>query len=332
MSKKKIFAVVVFIISVVSIVAVSAKTFNSKTQTVAQTQMAEVKSDNNTVSLSDSETENQNNITSTESDEPTVVKYVVKSGDTLESIAKSYNIKVSTVSESNGVSDKDVLKVGQNLSFPSIDGVLYTLKNGDNLWDLAVSYDISVDDITDVNQLPSPDKVKLGQQLILPGVTKIKVPEAAVVKKVAKSTSSSKSVKAASKKATTKTSTSRTSKRVAWPDRGTITSRFGSRWGRLHTGIDIAVPTGTSVHAAMSGKVAFSGWKGNYGYLVIIDHGNGLETYYGHNSKLLVKAGESVSQGEVIAKSGSTGNSTGPHTHFEVRKNGTPVNPLNYLN
>jgi murein DD-endopeptidase MepM/ murein hydrolase activator NlpD len=81
----------------------------------------------------------------------------------------------------------------------------------------------------------------------------------------------------------------------------------------------------------MGGKVTFSGWEGSYGYLVKISHGNGLETYYAHNSKLLVKEGQTISAGQVIAKSGNTGNSTGPHIHFEVRKNGTPVNPKPYL-
>ncbi len=115
-------------------------------------------------------------------------------------------------------------------------------------------------------------------------------------------------------------------------NRGSITSPFGSRWGRMHTGIDIGMPTGTTVKAADGGKVIYSGWKGAYGYLVIIDHGANMQTYYAHNSKLLVKKGEKVFKGQTIAKSGSTGRSTGPHLHFEVRKNGTPLNPTKYVN
>jgi len=113
--------------------------------------------------------------------------------------------------------------------------------------------------------------------------------------------------------------------------RGSLTSRFGTRWGRAHEGIDVGLPIGSSVKASDGGKVTFSGYKNGYGYCVIVDHGGGLSTLYGHNSKLLVKAGQSVFQGQEIAKSGNTGRSTGPHLHFEVRKNGRPVNPLNYV-
>jgi murein DD-endopeptidase MepM/ murein hydrolase activator NlpD len=115
------------------------------------------------------------------------------------------------------------------------------------------------------------------------------------------------------------------------PVYGRITSPFGRRWGSFHTGIDIGVPRGTKVKAAESGTVIFAGWSGGYGYLVKIDHGEGYTTYYAHNSKLYVKKGQKVTKGQSIAASGSTGNSTGPHVHFEVRKNGTPQNPSNYL-
>lgn len=118
----------------------------------------------------------------------------------------------------------------------------------------------------------------------------------------------------------------------SWPARGSITSRYGRRWGELHTGLDIAVPRGTAVKAADSGVVSFSGWNGGYGYCVIINHKNGYQTLYGHNSKLSVKVGQQVSKGQKIASSGSTGRSTGPHVHFEVRKNGVPQNPQKYLN
>lgn len=115
------------------------------------------------------------------------------------------------------------------------------------------------------------------------------------------------------------------------PVYGMITSPFGSRWGSFHTGIDIGVRTGTRVKASESGTVIFSGWSGGYGYLVKISHDNGYTTYYAHNSRLYVKKGQSVSKGDVIAASGSTGNSTGPHVHFEIRKNGVPQNPTKYL-
>lgn len=120
-----------------------------------------------------------------------------------------------------------------------------------------------------------------------------------------------------------------------WPCSGNITSPFGYRtiFGSysFHSGIDIATSYGTSIRASDGGTVIFSGWKGTYGNLVIIDHGNGYQTYYGHCSRLLVSVGNKVYQGQTIAKVGSTGRSTGNHCHFEVRINGTAVNPRSYL-
>ncbi|AOY75338.1 M23 family metallopeptidase [Clostridium formicaceticum] len=115
------------------------------------------------------------------------------------------------------------------------------------------------------------------------------------------------------------------------PTRGTLTSGFGTRWGRRHEGIDIGASTGTPITSADAGRVSFAGMQGAYGNLVIIDHENGYQTYYAHASKLLVKKGDRVFKGQEIAKVGSTGRSTGPHLHFEVRKNGVPTNPLQFV-
>ena len=118
------------------------------------------------------------------------------------------------------------------------------------------------------------------------------------------------------------------------PVSGIITSRFGNRESIRtsgHTGLDIAAPAGTPIKAAADGTVTFSGYSGGYGYVVKMDNGNGVETYYGHCSALYVSAGETVEAGDVIAAVGSTGNSTGNHLHFEVRVNGSVVNPQNYL-
>ena len=116
-----------------------------------------------------------------------------------------------------------------------------------------------------------------------------------------------------------------------WPVHGVVTSTFGWRWGRMHEGIDIAVASGTPVVSAAAGTVIVAGWMGGYGYLVVVDHGNGIATAYGHNTNVTVSAGQTVGQGQLIAYSGNTGNSTGPHIHFEIRINGAPTDPLGYL-
>lgn len=119
---------------------------------------------------------------------------------------------------------------------------------------------------------------------------------------------------------------------VAWPATGTVTSGFGYRWGALHAGIDIANSTGTPIKAAKSGRVIVAGFNaGGYGNWVIIDHGGGFSTLYGHMSKIRVSEGQSVKQGDRIGDMGSTGHSTGPHLHFETRVGGTAKNPTGYL-
>jgi murein DD-endopeptidase MepM/ murein hydrolase activator NlpD len=118
---------------------------------------------------------------------------------------------------------------------------------------------------------------------------------------------------------------------LIWPVNGPVVSGFGMRWGRMHEGIDIGVGYGTPIHAAASGTVVFSGWMSGYGNFVIIDHGGGMATAYGHQSAIAVGNGQSVSQGQVIGYVGCTGHCFGPHLHFEVRINGSPVDPLGYL-
>jgi len=124
---------------------------------------------------------------------------------------------------------------------------------------------------------------------------------------------------------------------MGWPVRGWISSGFGPRSSpfsgseSFHAGIDIANDFGSPVRATADGVVAFSGWEGGYGKLVVLDHGNGLRTLYGHNSALKVSVGQKIRRGTVLSLMGSTGESTGPHCHYEVRLHGTPVNPVKYL-
>ena len=148
--------------------------------------------------------------------------------------------------------------------------------------------------------------------------------------------------KAASRSSASRTSTTNTSNAkvslgsvtLIQPISGTITSKFGAKSSirsGAHTGLDIAAPKGTSIKAAASGTVTFAGTSGSYGKMIIISHSDGVETYYAHCSALYVSVGDTISQGQVIAAVGSTGNSTGNHLHLEIRKNGTILNPQNYL-
>lgn len=118
---------------------------------------------------------------------------------------------------------------------------------------------------------------------------------------------------------------------LIWPVSGPVVSAFGYRWGRLHAGIDIAVTYGTPIHAAAAGTVVLAGWVSGYGNYTCIDHGGGMATCYAHQSSYAVSQGASVAQGQVIGYVGCTGHCFGPHLHFEVRINGTPVDPLGYL-
>jgi murein DD-endopeptidase MepM/ murein hydrolase activator NlpD len=127
------------------------------------------------------------------------------------------------------------------------------------------------------------------------------------------------------------TSSTPSSAGLIWPASGPVTSPFGWRWGRMHEGIDIGAPYGAPIHAAASGTVIYCGWESGYGNLTVIDHGGNLATAYGHQSSIAVACGQQVTQGQVIGYVGSTGHSTGPHLHFEVRINGSPVDPMGYL-
>ena len=130
---------------------------------------------------------------------------------------------------------------------------------------------------------------------------------------------------------TTTTTTPTGGNHVSWPVAGTVTSEFGSRWGQVHTGIDISAPSGTPISAGKGGTVIVAGFNGGYGNLVVVDHGNGFTTAYAHMSAISTNVGARVSQGQVIGAVGSTGHSTGPHLHFECRINGVAQNPRNFL-
>ncbi len=271
-----------------------------------------------------------------------IITYAVKTGDTLASIAKTYNISSSSIAASNGISETSTLKQGQQLRFPSVKGVLYKIRQGETLWDIASANDIKADDIVSINSLSTPDKLKINQEIVIPGIDKLKPAKAVVVasapvKKVTAkaSTTKAKPRLVASRGGFAKATTANASlKNLIWPVavRGIITSSYGYRDREFHEGIDIATQAGTALRAAADGIVTDVIYRNtSYGNTVKISLGNGVEVYYAHNQKNLVKVGDVVSQGQVIATLGDTGRSSGPHVEFGIKVNGRAVNPMSYL-
>ncbi|KPU42291.1 murein hydrolase activator NlpD precursor [Oxobacter pfennigii] len=234
-------------------------------------------------------------------------------------------------------------KDGANAKVPSPKEKVIKIKSGDTLWGLASTYDVDLDELIKLNDIKKPNSLKIGQEIKLPVKEEQLLNETVKdIEKISAKKPETKKVKAAvnKSKASAVTLASRSGAQAArtpniaggWPAAGVIYSRFGYRGSEFHKGVDIAAPSGTDIFAYNSGQVIFSAWDGGYGRLVIIDHGDGMKTYYGHCSKLLVGVGERVEQGQHIADMGRSGDATGNHLHFEVRINDKAVNPLNYLN
>lgn len=236
----------------------------------------------------------------------TIFVHKVHSGETLWDIASAYGITMNTILSANELINPNYISIGQELQIPSVNGVLHQVANGESLWEISERYSVSVDEITRVNEISDPSRIQPNTKLVIPGATQLRPRDVLLVN-------------------------GQLQKAFDWPVSGRISSPFGLRWGKMHNGLDIGVPTGTYVKSAADGRVTFSGWNGGYGYLVIIDHGNGIETRYAHNSRLNVKVGQKVTRGETVAHSGNTGVSTGPHVHFEIRYRNNPVNPQTYL-
>ena len=233
----------------------------------------------------------------------------VDAGESLWTIAERYGVSVASLSGANGLSDDAMLSVGEELTIPGIyaDAVpsdqgggaepRVTVEAGQSLSEIAEQHGTKVSALMALNSLDS-DLLNPGDTLLLPPA----------------SGASGSNV-------------------IIWPLQGVITSYFGPRnllGMTYHYGIDIDGVTGDPVIAAMAGTVTYSGWNGGYGYCVIVER-DGVEYYYGHASELDVSVGEEISAGDVIAKVGSTGNSTGSHLHFEIRIDGQAVDPLPYL-
>ncbi len=243
------------------------------------------------------------------------IEYVVEAGDILGAIAEKFGISVTTILWANDLSYYSVIRPGQKLKILPTDGLVYTVKSGDTLEKIAKTYQSDINDIIDFNKLASANDLAAGQNLLLPGGVKPTVYQP--------------TTRTVSSVLTTTPAATASNSKLLWPTNSTrITQYFN--W--QHSGLDIGNSIGQPIYASEAGKVTTAGWNsGGYGYYVIINHGNGLETLYAHSSKLYVKVGDIVSRGDIIAAIGSTGWSTGPHIHYEVRVNGVRKNPLNYI-
>ena len=242
--------------------------------------------------------------------------YTVQPGDTLSSIADRNKLKLQTLLWANPNISVDSLQTGSELRIPPEDGVIYKVEQGDTLSMLTAGFGADMNEVIKANGLRDPYILQVGQTLFVPhGV----MPDA-----TAKTNESSNPAAAKSGIATGT---------FIWPTQGWISTYFMELedTGNRHAGLDIATTYGTPVVAADGGVVTLAGWNGNYGNCVIIDHGNGFVTWYGHFERLMVSTGDKVYQGQQIGLVGTTGYSNGPHLHFELHLNGKLVNPAAYL-
>lgn len=251
-----------------------------------------------------------------------LTQYAVQPGDSLWSIANKFDLDLDTIIGSNKISNINYLKLGTVLRIPNQDGIFVKVNKNDTVAKLADKHGSYKQAVFAANLLSEDGQLRAGTEIFLPGA------------KVAAVTASAPG--RASRTSSAKVSAS-SSRMFRWPVMGKISSVFGWRrspFGRrrvFHSGLDIRAPRGRGIVAAGEGRVVHSGWMGGYGKTVVISHPGGLSTLYGHCSSLLVRNGASVKAGQLIARVGSTGRSTGNHLHFEVRRNGTPMSPLRYL-
>ena len=290
------------------------------------------------------------------------ITYKVKKKDTIPAIAKRYGIKQDTILMNNKDALNNKMKVGDTITFPSIDGLYYKLEKNDTLAKIAKKYGISVVDIVDYNNI-NPKKLKAGSTIFLKGVTlqkykdvegrliaaqqakedkkknknKEKEQEKEKPEKPPKGTKGSPPPPPPEDNDDGGRSAAYSGAGFAYPVRyAGVSSPFGNRYHPvlkryiLHTGVDL-VAKYVPLRAAKAGVVTFAGNMSGYGKIIIIRHDNGYETRYAHLSVISTNVGEHVNQGDLIGKTGNSGRTTGAHLHFEIRQNGVPKNPMKYL-
>jgi len=234
--------------------------------------------------------------------------YIVQGGDNISTLAINFGLNQDSILSINKVANSRSLQIGKVLKIPNQDGILYTVRSGDNLKSISERFNVDEDSIQIVNELFS-ERVSAGTELLIPGV---RLPYT-MLQEI-------------------------NGDLFYWPLYGGLTSYYGRRRDpfnpsrtQFHSGIDIRGTTGAPVRAAMAGRVSDVGYDRVFGNYVIINHHSNYRTLYGHLSVIRTRTGANVAQGERIGDVGNTGQSTGPHLHFTVYKNGVLVNPLNLL-
>ena len=262
------------------------------------------------------------------------VTYTVTAGDSYYSIAADYDMSMEDLMKLNEGYDPKILRVGDVLTISNAVPYLTVVNVERQRYVQDVAYQVEYTDDASMYQgeYKTTSPGVYGKADITANVTYINGEE--TEREVVASVTLSQPVTEQQLRGTKERPTWYPTGSFSWPCNGVLTSRFGYRsllGSTYHSGIDIGNSYGTSIYASDGGTVTYSGWMSGYGYLIIIDHGNGYQTYYGHNSSLVAAKGEKVHKGQLIARMGSTGRSTGNHCHFGIKLNGTFVNPLNYL-
>ncbi|PLX27005.1 hypothetical protein C0581_03695 [Candidatus Parcubacteria bacterium] len=251
--------------------------------------------------------------------------YTVQSGDVIGVIAEKFGISVSTILWANDLSARSYIRPGQELEILPVDGLAYTVASGDTVSKIARKYDADMSDIIEYNKLQKDGAdIVVGETLLIPGGEKPQ-PVYTAPRYTAPKPSSFKKIVAPAPSVSAPAGSG-----YLWPTTVTYISQY---YGWRHGGLDLAGPTGSPIYATKAGTVlkAQCGWNWGFGCYVHIDHGSGIQSLYAHASQLYVSPGDYVNQGQTIMAMGNTGNSTGPHLHFEIRVNGVRQNPLAYI-
>lgn len=251
------------------------------------------------------------------------VEYVVQPGDSISTIAADFDVSVNTILWENGLTAYSLIRPGDKLDILPATGVTHKVAKGETLGAVSNKYGIDAEEILTANHLPDSAQLAVGQKLFIPGGRPYYIAPPPV-----KKTTPSYNPITVIKDLISPDAKNMPANKMFYPTKGVITQYFTWR----HKGLDIANKQGTPIYAADAGTVIHSGWsKAGYGNMIEIDHGGGKHTRYGHFFQLFVKKGDVVKRGQVIGAMGTTGKSTGPHLHLEVRIDGKTYNPLSYI-